>query len=193
MGLRTASVGRPHANVMAPALTDTVRGQKFDDIPPEGHLEPASPVNGFEKTGKCNNEPASPLNTDDLDAFPSKSDQLGSSLKIASENAFSGTNMSFCSSSMGDGDDKMGLEKTELAANKIRSVEQDQLFGSNLEGTVYSTDCKAVIRVSFLHLLYNSSVNLASDFCMLKHSLVQLFIIRIFTKYCLALGALTTI
>lgn len=135
MGQRTASVGRPHANVMAPALTDTVRGQKFDDIPTEGHLEPASPVNGFEKTRKCSNEPASPLNTDDLDSFPSKSDQLGSSLKIASDNAFSGTNMSFCSSSMGD-DDKMGLEKTELAANKIRSVDQDHLFGSNLEGIV---------------------------------------------------------
>ncbi|KAJ8982338.1 hypothetical protein NQ317_009454 [Molorchus minor] len=51
MGLRTASVRRPHVAVMAPALTETAQTQKFN-LPSKDQLEPASPINSYEKNNK---------------------------------------------------------------------------------------------------------------------------------------------
>lgn len=44
MGLRTASVRRPHVEVMAPALTETTQSQSFK-LSSKDHIEPASPLN----------------------------------------------------------------------------------------------------------------------------------------------------
>lgn len=48
MGLRTASVRRPNAEVMAPALTDATQSQNFN-LPTKGPLEIGSPLNRYEK------------------------------------------------------------------------------------------------------------------------------------------------
>ncbi|XP_066142236.1 KAT8 regulatory NSL complex subunit 1 isoform X1 [Euwallacea fornicatus] len=163
MGLRTASVRRPHADVMAPALTDSVQGQKFEGVPPKSHLEPASPVNSFETNKypktivtKCS-DPASPLNTDDLSTnldslssvgYSSKDNQLDSFLtefNSASDKTLPGTIMNLGSTSMGDQGDKMGLPKTLLNVNRIRnSSDADQLFGNNLEDDIMQQVIKSI-------------------------------------------------
>ncbi|KAF7280354.1 hypothetical protein GWI33_006130 [Rhynchophorus ferrugineus] len=156
MGLRTASVRHSDAEVMAPALTDSVQTQNFN-ISSKSHLEPASPINSFE-TGKYSptlaktcSVPSSPLNTDDLsisledldaDNLDSKRHLLEGFLgkvNSASDSTFS-QNMSVSSPPMGDREDKMGLQKTGLNISNVNksknSNDVDQLFKNALEPNV---------------------------------------------------------
>ncbi|XP_060526021.1 KAT8 regulatory NSL complex subunit 1 [Cylas formicarius] len=136
MGLRTASVRRPDAEVMAPALTDTAQPQNFN-LPPKNRPGPGS---RSAKTYSGYAEPSSPINTDDLSgvfinlnpAYPKDHSDGGVSIQ----------SMSPSPPPMGDGDadSKMGLEKTTASyLGKVRSTGGDieQLFGAtNLEANV---------------------------------------------------------
>ncbi|KAH1012608.1 KAT8 regulatory NSL complex subunit 1 [Dendroctonus ponderosae] len=185
MGLRTASVRRPHVDVMAPALKDTVQAQNFD-LPPKSHLEPASPINSFETSKfppaaaaeKNSSKPASPLNTDDLstslEALNSDSDSCPktavldrylSSFNGASDNCFTENNMSLSSSPMGDSDDKMGLQKSELTVSNVNknsrnSSDVDQLFNANLEANVEDIMQQVIKSIENSDQLNNSSTDL---------------------------------
>uniref|UniRef100_V5H030 Uncharacterized protein n=1 Tax=Anoplophora glabripennis TaxID=217634 RepID=V5H030_ANOGL len=162
MGLRTASVRRPHVAVMAPALTETAQTQNFN-LPSKAHLEPASPINSYEKNNKyqATTKEAYYKSDDHLSPFNLESDELSNAignlntLVLASEKfilgkcltEISGASdntsnqnsniMSLSPSPMGDQENKMGLQKTGLDVSSIHksSSDVDQLlnnFGSVL-------------------------------------------------------------
>lgn len=175
--MRTASVRRPDAEVMAPALTDTAQPQNFN-LPPKSHLEPASPINSFETnkyspTSEKKCEPASPLNTDDLSTSLDNVDSVNLSTKkprsegyltelnSASDNFFAARNMSLSLSPMGDREDRMGLQKTGLNvsnASKVKNTtEEDQLFNTNLEANVEDIMQQVIKSIENSDPLNNSS------------------------------------
>lgn len=162
MGLRTASVRRPHVAVMAPALTETAQTQNFN-LPSKTHLEPASPINSYEKNIKYQATAKEPYykSDDHLSPFNLESDELSNAignlntlvlasekfilgkclteLSGASDNTFNQNSniMSLSPSPMGDQENKMGLQKTGLDVSSIHksSSDVDQLlnnFGSVL-------------------------------------------------------------
>lgn len=130
MGLRTASVRRSDAEVMAPALTDTVQSQNFN----LSSKNPASPLNNFETNKYSPTLAKRALNTDDLslleniepvnlDSKKPILEECSEKVNSASDNNTSSQNMSVSSSPMGDREDKMGLEKTLLNSTLEPNVE----------------------------------------------------------------------
>ncbi|KAJ8921484.1 hypothetical protein NQ315_003102 [Exocentrus adspersus] len=159
MGLRTASVRRPRATVMAPALTETAQTRKFN-LPSKACLEPASPINNeYPPTYLKDDEKLSLFNVDgdglsnaigNLNNLVSTSEKfvLGKHLiesSGASDNIISNSDtiMSVSPSPMGDQDEKMGLQlqKTGLDVSGIHKTptEMDQLL-NNLESVLPETD-----------------------------------------------------
>ncbi|CAH0553618.1 unnamed protein product [Brassicogethes aeneus] len=138
MGLRTASVRRPHvAPVMAPALTDT-QSPTFK-LPPK----PASPINSYETNKYVSNAKDSfhkgsnpyNINSDELDTLETLlNNKCLTNLSGASDNSLNIMNNS--PPLMGDQGDKMGLQKTALdsVSNMQKSVKSandvEQLFNN---------------------------------------------------------------
>lgn len=142
MGLRTASVRRPHAAVMAPALTDAAQSQTFK-LPPK---VPGSPINGYEPQEPCCKGFQRPdeitddiihavdsLNTLALASETLLINKCLTNLAGASDNSENIMNSS--PPPMGDQGDKMGLQKTGLDTvsslqREKSSTDVDQLFNN---------------------------------------------------------------
>ncbi|XP_074033413.1 non-specific lethal 1 [Leptinotarsa decemlineata] len=146
MGLRTASLRHTHAEVMAPALTETVQTQNFD-LPPKSCLEPDFPKNSYIKNKYFNN--FAPYLKDDAFKKSSVISETTISLRkfrnkssSASDN-FTGSNftiMNFSPSSMGDQENKMGLQKTDLNDCKDKNSCDMQNLLNNLSSVLPETD-----------------------------------------------------
>ncbi|XP_072384990.1 KAT8 regulatory NSL complex subunit 1 [Diabrotica undecimpunctata] len=142
MGLRTASVRHPHVEVMAPALTETVQTQNFD-LPPKSCLEPDFAVNSYRKNKFIVQDKQAYLKGGDeyLGKVHLNSNEIKSSLILESEktlssyykklNSASDNIMNSSPSSMGDQENKMGLQKTGLEISMVqkdRKIDMEQLL-----------------------------------------------------------------
>lgn len=151
MGLRTASVRHPHAEVMAPALTETTQNQSFN-LPPKGQLEPASPINSYEENkqkrkykqpyfkSKTLSDIEQPYENSEIQYLPESlvyeklnlnkcSKEVSVASDIFKENI---DIMSISPTLMGDQNNEMGLQKANLDVASIHkekpSSDMDQLF-----------------------------------------------------------------
>ncbi|VEN50892.1 unnamed protein product, partial [Callosobruchus maculatus] len=158
MGLRTASVRHPHAEVMAPALTDAAQSKNFNLPPTKTHPEPASPINSYEKNkyqgrqnrAYCKSSKLSPSQFS-LDVSNSVGTFLVSSEKCSDENSSASDNsntrpvdiMNVSPSPMGDHTNKMGLQKSGLDMSTIHkekiSNDMEQLL-NNLSSVLPETE-----------------------------------------------------
>lgn len=153
MGLRTASVRHPHAEVMAPALTETTQNQSFN-LPPKGQLEPASPINNYEENSqklkykqpyfksKTLSDIEQPYENSEIQYLPESlvyeklnlnkcSKEVSVASDIFKENI---DIMSISPTLMGDQNNEMGLQKPSLDLSSIHkektSNDMDQLFNT---------------------------------------------------------------
>lgn len=155
MGLRTASVRHPHVAVMAPALTETNQSQSFKLS--SAHPQSTSPINGtnvyISREGECKNENlnlrqsnAKELNNafDNLNTLALATELLKENNCLGEINKASENNiMNNSSISMGDLEDKMGLQKIPIdsvsaALKDKNSSDVDQLLnnlGSEFQGS----------------------------------------------------------
>lgn len=174
MGLRTASVRHPHVAVMAPALTETNQSQSFK-LSSNAHPQSRSPINRLQETnvyisleGECKNDES--LSTsqgggkelcnvfDNLNTLALASELLKentcSGESKASENSLNPANsnsiMNNSPLSMGDQEEKMGLQKTVL--DSVSTVLKDK----------NSSDVDQLLN-NFGSVLPNSDICTASD------------------------------
>ncbi|KAK9730037.1 hypothetical protein QE152_g15538 [Popillia japonica] len=123
MGLRTASVRHPHVEVMAPALTEPNQAANFKLSP---DTQSASPINGGTEqhklpisNGKELNDVLDNLNTLVLvTEIKKENGSLGKAIEASESAPLDSISSSFImnnsSISMGDQEDKMGLQKSGL-------------------------------------------------------------------------------
>lgn len=148
MGLRTASVRRPNAEVMAPALTDATQSQNFN-LPTKGPLEIGSPLNRYEKDSylvKQKQVFGDFLNPFQLEVnnaitLVTGAEQIELSKCLNELNSASESNslsqssiMSISPSHMGDQENNMGIQKTTMDVSSVHkerlSNDMDQLFNN---------------------------------------------------------------
>lgn len=144
MGLRTASVRRPHVGVMAPALTDANQTKSFKLSPNEAVcFKVVDCVAPKSSKGKALADVLDNLNKLPFATDLLKSDNLVT-LNEASDNNPQPATMNNCSPSMGD-HNEMGLEKTgldnvsDVIKDKSAANAVDQLF-NNLSADLPVTD-----------------------------------------------------
>ncbi|KAL3280037.1 hypothetical protein HHI36_017544 [Cryptolaemus montrouzieri] len=167
MGLRSASVRRSQV-VMAPALTETTQSQNFK-LAPKNHFQLATPISNFEPNNTyCLGKRGEYYEKDDENNGEKKLNctENGSAIldysetkktldlrdldisKEASDNCRkkSPSIMNNSSPSMGDQEDKMGLQKLSLESvtmlHKSKNVSNDvEQILNNLSSELPTNDC----------------------------------------------------
>lgn len=159
MGLRTASVRHPHVAVMAPALTETNQSQSFK-LSSNAHPQSRSPIRGLEETNVYISLEGESKDEENINSCQTSGKDLGNvfdnlnTLALASEllkentclgesraseNGLNPTDscsmMNNSPISMGDQEEKMGLQKTVLdtvstALKDKHPSEVDQLLNN---------------------------------------------------------------
>ncbi|XP_056642788.1 KAT8 regulatory NSL complex subunit 1 [Diorhabda sublineata] len=154
MGLRTASVRHPHVEVMAPALTETVQTQNFD-LPPKSCLEPTFQVNSYRKNKFIEQDKQAFLKSggEYVGKVHLDSNEIKSSVVLNSEKIFNNfhrksnsasdtnsNNIMNSPSSMGDQDNKMGLQKTGIDISMIHKDKKPSEMEQLLQNFSVSSD-----------------------------------------------------